>query len=304
MLLCLYETCFADMYLRQQPKTTMPQHSIFNQPYNPGAQNAPMVSQTPKMPVSHTWVNPNPVLSMESVTVNPSATLSNVIRPASSRQLQPNRGPEAGFPHRMEHNNFESNVLPQLSMRDLQYLDPGSQGADVGQHQSQPLFHMQSQREVLAPEAHLDNSNQGPQTVWPNFNPLHPGQSSFHGSVSEDGGGSQVLGSLSFLEGMEGDDFFKDLMQSPTGFQLKQEPQTTVGQECHASVMQVPVESQENTYTNLLPCPIGNGTHMDTRQDVSQPLSNLQNPYSRSSAASDAHFVSLDDWIKATRHKN
>lgn len=294
------------MYLRQQPKATMQQHSLFNQPYNPGAQNAAMVSQTPKMPANHSWVNPNPVLSMDSVTVNPSTTMSNVIRPASSRQLQPNRGPEVAFPHRMEHNHFESNVLPQLSMRDLQYLDAGSQGADVVQPQSQPLFHMQSQREALAPEAHLENSNQGLQTVWPNFNPVNPGQSSFHGSVPEDGGGSQGLGSLSFLEGMEGEDFFKDLIQteSQTGFQLKQEPQTTVGQECHALGMQAPMESQENTYTNLLPRPMSNGTHMDTRQDRSQPLSNLQNPYSKSSAASDVHFVSLDDWIKATRHKN
>lgn len=283
----------------------------FHQPYNPGAQNAVMTSQSPNIPVSQSWLNPNPVLSMETVTINPSATVSSLPHPTISRQQQPKRGSESCYHHRLEHN-FDSNILPQLSMGDLQCLDAASQGIDMTQSQSQPLFQMQNHREVLPPETHTqthlgNNNNQGIQTGWPNFNPLYPVQNSFHGSVTEGGGGSQGLGSLSFLEGIEeGDDFLKDLMEtgSQAGFQMKQEPQMTVGQESHASVMQTPMESQGNTYTNLLPRSMSNGTNMDLRQEDSLHLKNLQNPCSNSSAASGAHFLTLADWIKATRHNN
>lgn len=298
------------MYLRKQPQATMQQNPLgFNQPYNPGAQNAAMTSQSPNIPVSHSWANPNPVLSMETVTINPSATVSSLPHHTISRQQQPKRGSESGYPHRIEHN-FDSNILPQLSMRDLQCLDAASQGVDMSHSQAQPLFQMQNPREVLSPQthtqAHPGNSNQGIQTVWPNFNPLNPGQNSFHGSVAEPGEGSQGLGSLSFLEGIEGDDFLKDLMEtgSQTGFQLKQEPQMTVGQESHAPVMQPAMESQENTYTNLLPRSMSNGSHVDLRQGGSHPLKNLQNPYSNSSAPTEAHYLTLADWIKATRNNN
>lgn len=302
---------FAEMYLRKQPTATMQQNPLgFNQLYHPGAQNAAMTSQSPNIPVSHSWVNPNPVLSMETVTINPSATVSSLPHPTISRQQQPKRGSESAYPHRIEHN-FDSNILPQLSMRDLQCLDAASQGADMSQSQSQPLFQMQNHREVLSPETHTQthpgNNNQGIQTVWPNFNPLNPVQNSFHGSVAERGGGSQGLGSLSLLEGIEeGDDFLKDLMEtgSQTGFQLKQEPQMTVGQESHVSVMQSAMESQGNTYTNLLPRSMSNGSHADSRQEGSHPLKNVQNPYSNSSTATEAHFMTLADWIKATRHNN
>lgn len=301
------------MYLRKQPTATMQQNPLgFNQPYNPGAQNAVMTSQAPNIPVRHAWVNPNPVLSMETVTINPSGTMNSLPRPNISRQQQPKRGSESGYPHMIEHN-FDSNILPQLSMRDLQCLDAASQGVDMSQSQSQPLFQMQNHREVLSPETHPHtqthpgNNHQGIQTVWPNFNPLSPVQNSFHGSVTEGGGGSQGPGSLSFLEGIEeGDDFLKDLMEtgSQTGFQLKQEPRMTVGQESHASVMQTPMESQGNTYTNLLPRSMSNGTHMDSRQEGSHPLKNLQIPYSNSSTTSEAHFLTLADWLKATRNNN
>lgn len=102
------------------------------------------------------------------------------------------------------------------------------------------------------------------------------------------------------------DDFIKDLIEEvpQTGFHVKQEPQMTVGQEAHASVMQIPMESQGNTYTSLLPRPVNNGTHMESRQDGSQPLKNLQNPFSNSSTASEANYPTLADWIKATRHNN
>lgn len=296
---------FAEMYLRKQPTATMQQNPLgFSQPYSPGLQSAVMTSQPPNLAVSHSWVNANPVLSMETVTINPSLP-----RPTIGRQQLPTRGSEPGYPHRIEHG-FDTNILPQLSMRDLQCLDAASQGVDGGQAQAQPLFQIQNHREVLSSETHTQthpgNNNQGIQTVWPNFNPLNPVQSSFHGSVAEGGGGSQGLGSLSFLEGIEeGDDFLKDLMEtgSQTAFQLKQEPQVTVGQESHASVLQSPMESQGNTYTNLLPRSMSNGAHLDPRQG-SHPLKNLQNPYSNSSTASEAHFLTLADWINATKQSN
>lgn len=118
---------------------------------------------------------------------------------------------------------------------------------------------------------------------------------------------SQGLGSFSFLEGMEGEDFLKGLVGggSQTGFQLKQEPQITVGQETHAALMQSPRENQGNTYINLLPRPTSNGTHMDPmRQDATHPLKNLQSPYSNNSMASDGHYPTLADWINASRQSD
>nr|WAQ14797.1 REL proto-oncogene NF-kB subunit [Lateolabrax maculatus] len=293
----------SNIYLRQQHTPTMQQQpTVFNQPYQPAPQTVMMTSQAPNVPVSHSWVNPNPALSMETVTINPSGATSNLPRPNSNRQQQ-NRG--SGYPHRVEHNNFENNALPQLSMRDLQCLDTVSQVHGMSQSESQPLFHLQHQREELTSETqaqnHLGNQNQGLQTVWPNFNTVNTIQSTFNGSVPGGGGGSQGLGSFPFLQGMEGEDFLKGLVGGgpQTGFQPKQEPQITVGQETHASLMQSPRESQGNTYTNLLPRPMSNGSSGNT-----QPLKNMQSPYSNNGMAPEGHFSTLADWIKATRQSD
>lgn len=296
------------MYLRQQPTPAMqPQPAIFNQPYQQGPQNIMMPPQAPNVAVNQSWVNPNPTLSMENVTINSSGAISNLPRPTSSRQLPQNRGP--AYHNRMEHNNFESNALPQLSIGDLQCLDTVPQASEMNPLKTQPLFQMHHQREELVSEPsnqnHQGSQNHGFQTTWPNFNTGNPVQSTFNGAVPGGGGGSQGLGSFSFLEGMEGDDFIKGLVggTSQTGFQLKQEPQTTVGQETHAPLMQSPRESQGNTYTNLLPRAMSNGSHIDpVRQDANQSLKNLQNPYSHNSMATDIHYPTLADWIKATRH--
>lgn len=288
------------MYLRQQH--TQQQSTVFNQSYQPGPQTVMMTPQAPNVPVSHSWVNPNPALSMETVTINPS--MSNLPRPNSSRQQQ-NRG--AGYPQ----HGYENNTLPQLSNRDLQCLDIVHQVPGMSQSESQSHFHLQQhQRDELASENqgqnHLGNQNQGLQTVWPNFNTLNPVQNAFNGP----GGGSQALGSFPFLQGMEGEDFLKGLVggASQSGFQLKQEPQITVGQETHANLMHSPRESQGNTYTNLLPRPMSNGTNMDPmRQDGSgntQPLKNMQSPYSNNGMSSEGHFSTLADWLKATRQSD
>lgn len=268
-----------------------------------------MTSQAPNVPVSHSWVNPNPTLSMDTVTINQSGAMSNLPPPNSSRQQQPNRGP--GYIHRVDHSNFENNTLPQLSMRDLQCLDTVPQAPIMGQLETQSVFHLQHQREELASESraqnHLGNQNQGLQTVWSNFNNLNPVQNTFNGSVPGGGGGSHTF---SFLGGLEGDDFLKGLVGGgpQTGFQLKQEPQLTDGQETLAPLMQSPRESQENTYTNLLPRSMNNGTNMDPmRHDGSgntQPLKNLQNPYSSNGMASEGHYSTLADWIKASRQSD
>lgn len=260
-------------------------------------------SQAPNAPVSHSWAKPNPALSMETVTVNPSGALSNLPCPSSSRQQQPIRA--AGYPHRVENNTFENNILPQLSMRDLQCLDTVVQTSEMNQSESQPVFHLQHQREEFPSETCAQSHNQHLQTGWLNFNALNPIQNTFNGSVPGGGGGSQGLSAFSYLEGMEGDDFLKGLVggASQPGFQLKQEPQMAVGQDSHAPVMQSPRESQGNTYTDLLPRPMSNGTHMDPmRPDVTNPLKNLQNPFSSTSMAADGHYPTLADWIKATRH--
>ncbi|XP_059179944.1 proto-oncogene c-Rel [Centropristis striata] len=298
-----------NMYLRQQPTPSMQQQAVFNQSYQPGNQNVMMTSQAPNVPVSHPWANPNPALSMDTVTINQSGAMSNLPRHTNSRQQQLNRG--SGYPPRVEHGNFENTTLPHLSMTDLQCLDTVPQAPVMSQLESQPMYQLQQQREELTSENlaqnHLGNQNQGLQTTWPNFNPLNPVQSNFNGSVPGGGGGSQGQSSYSFLGGLETDDFMKGLVGggSQTVFQLKQEPQATVGQESHAGLMQSPRQNHENTYTNLVP--MSNGANMDAlRQDGSgatQPLKNLQNPYSSNGGmVPDTRFTTLADWIKATRH--
>lgn len=292
------------MYQRQQATPTMHQQStVFNQSYQPSTQNIMMPSQVPNLQMGHQWANPNPAISMDTVTINQSGAMSNLQRSSSNRQQQPNRG--SGYPQRLEQNSCENNSLPQLSMGDLQCLD--TQATAINQSDSQPLFHLQHQRDELTSETraqnHLGNQNQGLQTMWPNFNTLGASQNTFNGSVPGGGGGSHGLGSYPFLEGIEGDDFLKNLMGggSQTSFQLKQEPQMTVGQETRASLMPSPRESQGNTYTNLLPRPMSNGTNMDPMRQDGQSLKNLQHPYSNNGISSEPHFSTVTDWIKASR---
>lgn len=298
-------TDLSNMYPRQQPVLHQQPH-LFNQPYNPGPQSVMMGSQASNLQISSSWANPNTALSMDTVTINPSGPMSNMSRP-NSRLQQQNRG--SGFPQRLQQHSSsgggENSALPQLSMRDLQCLDSVPQAPVMSQPESQQLFHLQHQRDELASETrtqnHLGNQNQGAPTMWSNFQ-----VQSFNGSVPGGGGGSQGLSSYPFMEGMDGDEFLKVLGAggSQTSFQLKQESQVAVVQE---PLMSSPRESQGNTYTNLLPRPMSNGTNMDPmRQDgscTSQALKNLHNPYSNTtSMAAEEHFATVDAWIKANRH--
>uniref|UniRef100_A0A665T9R8 RHD domain-containing protein n=1 Tax=Echeneis naucrates TaxID=173247 RepID=A0A665T9R8_ECHNA len=294
----------SNTYLRQQP-AMQHQPAPFNPSYQPGSQNPLMASQVPNLQMSQTWANPNAPIPMDTVTINQSGIMNNLPRPNNSRQQQQHsRG--AGYPHRAEPSSCENNILPQLSMRDLQCLDTVAQAPVMTQAESQPLFHLQHQRDELPSNNqahnHNQNQNQGLQNVWSSFNQV---PNAFNGSVPGGVGGSQGMGTFNFLP--EGEDFLKSLVGgvSQTGFQLKQEPQILVAQETHGALMQSPRDTQGNTYTNLLPRPMSNGTNMDLmRQDgsgSSQALKSLHNPYSSSSMSADGHFPTLDDWIKSTR---
>lgn len=269
----------------------MHQHPVaFNQSYQH--------TQPPAL-VGHSWAMPSPAVAMETVAGKPCGAMSHQpLPPSTSRQQQPPRGP--GYSPRGEHR-FESNTLPLLSMRDLQCLDAGPQASGVSQSDSQPLFHLQHQREELATDTraqnHLSNQNQGQQTVWPSFNTLIQVQNT-NSAVPEGGGGAQGLTPFPFLE--DGD-YLKGLVGggSQTSLWLKQEPQITVGQE-------PPRDNRGNTYTNLLPPSVSNGANMDPRRPEgggsAPPLKHLHSPYSSSSTASEGHYPTLADWIKATRH--
>ncbi|XP_033956064.2 proto-oncogene c-Rel [Pseudochaenichthys georgianus] len=296
-----------NLYPRQQPTPPMQQQApVFSRAYQHGAQNVMMNPQAPNVPVSHLWANPNPALSMDTVTVNQSGAMCNLPRPNINRQQQQNRG--SGYPQRVAPSRFENNTLPQLSDRDLQCLETVPQAPVLSQLDSQSLYNLQQQREEHVSDTqaqnNLGNQNQGLQTAWPNFNNLNPIQSPFSGAVPGGGGGSQGLATFPFVGGMEGEEFLKGFVggRSHTGFQLKQEPQITVAQETHASLMHSP--SQENTYTNLLPR-MSNGIDMDPMRQGDggniHPLKNQQNPYSSNSMASEGHFSTLDDWLKQSR---
>ena len=277
--------------MRQQVHTTAMQQqqpTMFNPSYQQSAQ-VMMPTQ-----IANSWANANPVLSMETVTINPSGSSS------SRQQQQPGHGP--GYGRRMEH---ESSPLPQLSMRDLQCLEAAPPGL-MNPPDPQNLFHQQQQQREELPSG----QNQGLQTMWSNFSSHGAVQTRFNGPVpggggGGGGGGSQGLGSFPFLEGMEGDDFLKNLVAGTTqpGFQLKQEPQVEAG----AAVMQSPRERQGNTYTNLLPRPMSNGTKMDPRRHDSSVISQAfgaPNPYANNGASSEGHFASLADWVKTSRQND
>lgn len=260
---------------------------MFNQPY----QQAPQNLMAPNLQISHAWANSNPTLSMDTVTINPGA--SNLPRPVS-RQQPPNRS----YQHRVDHNSCENNALPQLSMRDLQCLDTGSQAPVM--REPEQLFHQQNQREELRSETpnqaqnHLVSQNQGIQ--WSSFTTMGTVPTPFNGSGG--GGGSQGVGSFPFLEGIEENDFLKNMVGGPQPcFQLKQEPQISVGQESHTPLMQSPRESQGNTYTNLLPRPMSNGTNRDPMRPDGTAIKNLHSPYVNNGLAAEAHFPTLEDWM-------
>lgn len=206
-------------------------------------------------------------------------------------------------------SSCEGNILPQLSMRDLQCLDAVPQAPGMSDQESQALFHLQQGENTgntsnTRVQNHLGSQNQGPQTMWSNFSTSDV-HNTFHGSVTGGGGGAQGLASFPLLEGMEENEFMKGLMAggSQTALRLKQESEITAGQETHECVMQFHGESQENTYTNLLTRPNNSRNNDAVRQDGGgniQPLNNLQNPYSNNGP--EVHFSTVADWIKASRH--
>lgn len=281
---------------------------MFNQPYQQGAQSLMMASQAQSVAVNQPWVNSNPPLSMETVKINQSVPSSHLTRPTTSRQQQnqqQNRGPAYS-------NNFESQALPQLSIRDLQCLDAVPQAGDM---KSQTLFQMPPQREELISDASSQNQgiqNQAFHTVWPNFTTANPLQGSFNGAVPGGGGASQALGSYQYMDVAEDDEFIKSLVggASQGGFTLKQEPQSggggsggggRAGPETLAPLMQSPRESQVSTYIDLVPR--SNGGHMDpVQQDATSALKASQSLFSHNSMAPPTHYATLADWIKTNRH--
>ncbi|KAM4729218.1 proto-oncogene c-Rel [Anableps anableps] len=283
------------MYLRQTPPTMQQQTTGFNQSYQPGAQTAGpmMTSQARNVQLGNSWANPTSSI-MDTVTINPSGPIGN--HPNSSRQHQPNRG--SGYPLKLDPSSCENNALPQLSMRDLQCLDTVTQGNMMNPSESHLLFQQQHQREDLNSES--QTQNQGLQNMWQGFGSVHTAHnntSNYNGSVPADG--SQGLGSYPFLEGMVSDDFLKGLVGGNV-FQCKQEPQVSVGQDGSSPLMQSQRESQENTYTNLLPRPMSNGANVDLRQqDVSGITQSLQSPFGNSMAP-EVRYATLADWAKSS----
>lgn len=287
--------------------------AMFNQPYQQGAQSIMMASQAHSVAVNPSWGNSNPPLSMETVKINQSGSSSHLARHTTARHQQQNQPQNQQQNHGPAYpNNFESQVLPQLSIRDLQCLDTVPQASDM---KSQTLFQMPPQREELMSDAssqNQGNQNQGFHTVWPNFTSANPLQSTFNGAVPGGGGASQGRSSFLYMDGAEDDEFIKGLVggTSQGGFQLKQEPQSSsgssssrVGPETLAPLMQSPRESQGSTYIDLVPLTMSNDRHMDpVRQDASQALKPLQSPFPHNSMVPPAHFATLADWIKANRH--
>lgn len=284
----------SNMYLRQSTP------SVFGPPFQTSLSGLMMTSSAQNLQMNNSWVNPSPTISMDTVTINSSGSMSN--RPIGSRPQQQNRGPA----YRLQPNSCENPVLPQLSICDLQCLDTGPQAPGINQLDSQPLFHQQHQGEELSSESqaqkHLTSQNQGLQNMWQGFSTTSTAQNNFNGSVPGGGGVSQGHGLFPLLEGMERDEF----QVGVTSFQLKQEPQVSVGPDSCFS--QSPRENQGNTYTNLLPRPMNNDPSLDLRRHdtsgIMQPLTNLQSPLANNGLAPEVHYATLADWIKASQQND
>nr|XP_057920272.1 proto-oncogene c-Rel isoform X2 [Doryrhamphus excisus] len=252
-----------NMYNMRQPSPSMQQQpTVFNQPYHAN------------VPVNHSWTNPNAVIPMDTVSINPSNAMTKLSHPKNNQLQHQNRA--SGY-------SCESDGLPQLSMRDLQCLD----AAGMSQPESHSLLYMHHQREERASDHpgqnHLGSQNQGLQSRWNNF------QKTFDCSVPVGEGGALGIGSFPLLEGMEKNEFLKGQVRGgcQIGFPLKQEPQIPIGQESNVPVMTFPGENHGNTYTNLLPRCLGNGMNV-SRQDAggkTQP--------------SETHFATVADWLRA-----
>ncbi|KAM9809601.1 proto-oncogene c-Rel isoform 1-T1 [Syngnathus typhle] len=269
-----------NMYPRQPPSLMQQQQPVFNQPYH--------------VNVSHTWTNSNQV---ETSSINPSNVMSNLPQPKSAQPQHQNH--TSGFPG-------ESNVLPELSISDLQCLDPGLQVPAMGQPQSHALFH--SQHQGAGPsfnnrvQNHLGSQTPGFQNVWNNFGALNPFQDTLQNAVAASEKSAQGLGAFPLLEGLERNEFMKGQVgrEPQTGFQLKQESHISVKQE---PMMPFPREAHANTYTNLLPRSMSNCTNVNVlRQDGGRKPHlvhpNLKDPYSTNHMTSESHFSTLDEYIR------
>ncbi|CAL8255271.1 unnamed protein product [Lota lota] len=254
------------------------------------------------VPHTQSWRNPNPAFSMDTIRAHPLGTMSPVGH--NARQQQPNSA--SSYP-------AGTTVLPELSMKDLQCLDPDLHSSLICQALQQPqhyLFQQQQQQQQQQHQQHRVEcatetkgqstpgaQSQGIQPVWSGVASPSPMEGTLNGPG--DGVGTPGLGSFPLLEGMEGDDFIKGLMAGWThaGFQVKQE-QVAGGQNNRASFIQPTMESQGSTYTDLLPRPMNNGINSESM--VHDGGNSSKHPNQNSSTSQQVYFSSLADWVNQT----
>ncbi|XP_077470351.1 proto-oncogene c-Rel [Stigmatopora argus] len=273
-----------NMYSKQVPPTMQQQQPVFHQPYHPN------------LPVNHSWTNPNPVLPMDTVPINPSNVMSNLSHPKSEHLQHQNTG-----------SSFlgENNYLPLLSMRDLQCLDSVPQVPVMCQPESHPHF-PSSHQGVFSNRVqnYTDSQNQGFQNVWNNFTGHNPIQNTFESALSGAEKAPPRHGSFPLLAGMEMNEFLKGQVAREPQFQLKQEAPISVKQEPNTSVIPFPREPHASRYTNLLSRPSSNGNDMDGLRQDGRRKAQLTPPYPKDSYSSnhltsESHFPTLDDWLRA-----
>uniref|UniRef100_A0A8C4ZT56 RHD domain-containing protein n=1 Tax=Gadus morhua TaxID=8049 RepID=A0A8C4ZT56_GADMO len=239
--------------------------------------------------VSHTqsWRIPNPAFSMDTIRTHPLCTMS----PAGHnvRPQQPNAA--SGYP-------AGTNLLPELSVKDLQFLDPELHGSLIGQALQQPQHYFFQQPRVECGTETKGQSipgaqSHGLQPAWSGVASPSPMEGTLNGPG--DGMGNPGLGSFPLLEGIEGDDFIKGLMAGwpHNGFQVKQE-QVAGGQDNRAPFIQPTMESQGITYTDLLPRPMNNGISSESMAQDGGNSCKHPNPNSR--ILQQGYFSSLADW--------
>ncbi|XP_056147672.1 proto-oncogene c-Rel isoform X2 [Lampris incognitus] len=306
----------SNMYMKQHPSSTVHQQpAVFNSTYQPNPQRSMMSSQV-NLPVNHSWANPNSTPSMASIKTNPSSAIGNLGHSGSSRQQQPNPG--SGYLHGVESsscNTSGGNTLPQLSMTDLQFLDQETQGSMMSQArpESQPFFHHHHHHRDEPPSEHQvqrnqSGQNQPTQNMWPGFSSVNPAQCTLNEVGPGAREGTLGLGSFPLLEGIEGDDFLKNLVGggSQMGSQMKPEPLISVGVMSHDPLMQSPMESQGGTYTNLLPRPMKRNTNMDSMGLATghNGNKNVQNPFPNNGMPHECDFPTLADWVRGSGFSN
>ncbi|XP_071250635.1 proto-oncogene c-Rel [Salvelinus alpinus] len=326
-----------NMYMKQPSPAMMRQTppTMYNHANQHYQQHSPQ-QRTMMTSINQMWPQPNPTLSLETIRINPSSTVSS--QGNGMQQQQVNHCVSSGYLHGGESSGSGGgggggNILPQLTMGDLQCLglESNLQGPSASQtqpggpdlqhpqhphpqhphpqhpHQRQ---HFQQHRHQQPHQRKVSSFSQG---MGSQEGQIQGNQTQHLQAPWNSGGDAGSLGLGFLLDSVASDEIIQGLVGGggpQATFQLKQEPLTggQEGQMIASCSFSASDGQQQQSYANLLPRPMSNsnGVAMETARHEStnsnsnniQALKNLQNPFTPANGMGQegAHFDSLAAW--------